>query len=178
MSILDRVLRKAFGASVHGSGQSFANAERYDPYKAFRFKVELAGNHTFSKAGFQKASGLKMDTDVIEYREGGDSLTVSKTPGLTKFEPIVLERGMSDDPDMWSWASSLFDFNSVDQSNSPKFRANMKISLMDREGNIVKVWEVPNCWVSSYETGEFDAMGNNVFIEKITVQHEGFYRSK
>lgn len=171
-----KVLRTALCATVHGSGQSFADAGRYDPYKAFRFEVEIAGNMVFAKAGFQKVTGLKMDTEVIEYREGGDSLTVSKTPGLTTFEPITLERGMSTDTDMWDWASKIFDYHDVDQVNSPQFRANVTIKLRDRNGDIAKIWEVPNAWVSSYETGDFDAQGNNVMIERITVQHEGWYK--
>ena len=175
MSILNKLFREAMASQ--GSGQSFADAGRYDPYKSFRFEVEIAGNMVFAKAGFQKVSGLSMSTEVIEYREGGDSMTVSKTPGLTSFEPITLERGMSEDGDMWAWASKLYDYKSVSQVNSPKYRANMKIKLKDRDGAIVKIWEVPNCWVSSYATGEFDAQGNAVMIETITIQHEGWYRS-
>jgi phage tail-like protein len=70
----------------------------------------------------------------------------------------------------------LFDFNSVNQKNTG-YRANMKIKLKDRQGNVVKIWEVPNAWVSEYKTGEFDAQSNNILIETITVQHEGWYRS-
>lgn len=176
MKLLRKVLRKALCATHHGSGQSFADAGRYDPYKSFRFDVEIAGNMVFSRAGFQKVTGLKMDTEVIEYREGGDSLTVSKTPGLTTFEPITLERGMSTDADMWDWASKIFDYHQVDQVNSPQFRANVTIKLKDRNGDVVKIWEVPNAWVSSYETGDFDAQANSVMIERITIQHEGWYK--
>jgi phage tail-like protein len=164
-------LRKAY-ANQFGSGQTFADTQRHDPYKAFRFLVEISGNMVFAKAGFQKASGLKMSTEAIEYREGGDSLTVSKTPGLTTFEPITLERGMSEDVDMWEWASKIFSMDEYNQSNN--FRANVKIKLLDREGNVVKTWEVPNCWVSRYETSDFDAQSNNVMIETLELQHEGF----
>jgi|SRR3712207_186297 len=177
------ILRKMFDIAyadgvTHGSGQTFTATGRYDPYKAFRYLVEITGNKNFAKAGFQKVTGLKMTTDVIEYREGGDPLTVSKTPGLTKFDPITMERGMSEDLDMWDWATKLFDFQIVNQSNSPIYRSNVTIKLLDRNGDIVKVWQVPNAWVSEYSTGDFDAKGNNVMIEKIVLQHEGFYLDK
>jgi phage tail-like protein len=173
--MLNKLFREVH-ANMHGSGQTFADAERYDPYKSFKFEVEISGNMVFAKAGFQNVSGLKMNTEVIEYREGGDALTVSKTPGLTSFEPITLSRGMSEDGDMWEWASKLFDYNNP--STRGKHRANMKIKLKDRQGNVVRAWNVPNCWVSEYSTGDFDAMGNNVMIETIVVQHEGFYRDR
>lgn len=167
-----KILREAL-ASGFGSGLKFANTERHDPYKSFRFEVEISGHMVFAKAGFQKVSGLKMETDVIEYREGGDNLTVSKSPGLTKFDPITLERGMSEDTDMWDWASKIF---SIDETSHEqvKYRANVKIKLKGRNGAVVKAWEIPNAWISRYETGEFDAMGNNVMIETIELQHEGF----
>ena len=169
---MNKLLREAL-ARGFGSGLKFANTERYDPYKSFRFEVEISGRMVFARAGFQKVSGLKMETEVIEYREGGDNLTVSKSPGLTKFDPITLERGMSEDTDMWAWASKIFH---IDKSahEQVKYRANVKIKLKDRNGKVVKAWEIPNAWISRYETGEFDAMGNNVMIETIELQHEGF----
>jgi phage tail-like protein len=175
MNILDKLLREAQASS----GLTFADTGRNDPYKSFKFEVTISGNMVFAKAGFQKVSGLKMETDVVEYREGGDNNTVSKTPGLTKFDPITLERGQSEDVDMWNWASKLFSLDGDKNADlDPKFRANMQISLKDRNGTIVRTWTVPNCWVSTYETGEFDAMGNNVMIERIIVQHEGFKKIK
>jgi phage tail-like protein len=157
-------------ASGHGSGQTFANTARYDPYKSYKFLVEISGNRLFAKAGFQKCTGLKATVDVTEYREGGDELTVSKTPGLTKFDPITLTRGMSEDVDMWNWAyESIY---GTDQS--PKYRAHVTIKLQDRDGTIVKTWNVPNAWISEYSTGDFDASGDAVMLENIILQHEGF----
>lgn len=160
-------------ANTFGSGLTFADTERHDPYKSFRFEVEISGRMVFAKAGFQKVSGLKMETEVVEYREGGDNLTVSKSPGLTKFDPITLERGMSEDMDMWNWASKVFS-TSNDDHEMVKYRANVKIKLKGRNGSVVRAWEIPNAWVSRYETGELDAMGNNVMLETIELQHEGF----
>ncbi len=159
-----------------GSGLSFADTERHDPYKSFRFEVEISGNTVFAKAGFQQVSGLQMSTEVIEYREGGDNLTVSKSPGLTKFEPITLQRGMSEDTDMWDWASKMFHID--DTAHNQKYKANVKIKLKSRNGTVVKAWEVPNAWISKYETGEFDAMGNNIMIETLELQNEGWKKIK
>lgn len=167
-----KLIREALARSL-GSGLKFANTERYDPYKSFRFEVEISGHMVFARAGFQKVSGLKMNTEVIEYREGGDNLTVSKSPGLTKFEPITLQRGMSEDTDMWDWASKIFHIDETAHEQT-KYRANVKIKLKGRDGRVVRAWEVPNAWISKYETGEFDAMGNNIMIETIELQHEGW----
>lgn len=176
--MFEQLFREAL-ADTQGSGLRFADTNRHDPYKAFKFEVTISGNMVFAKAGFQKVSGLKMSTEVTEYREGGDNNTLSKIPGLTKFDPITLERGMSEDTDMWDWAMKLFDLDGDSKlPEAPNYRANMEISLKDRNGNIVRKWQVPNCWVSKYETGDFDAMSNNIMIEKIEIVHEGFRKIK
>lgn len=167
--MLSKILREV---SARGSGLKFADTDRHDPYKSFRFEVEISGNMVFARAGFQNVSGLQMSTEVIEYREGGDNLTMSKSPGLTSYEPVTLSRGMSEDTDMWDWASKLFSLDNV--NHQAKYRANVKIKLKDRDGSVVRAWEIPNAWISRYETGEFDAMGNEVMIETIELQHEGF----
>lgn len=155
---------------VHAdTGQTFAKTGRHDPYKKCKFLVEITGNMLFAKAGFQKVSGLKMTTEVTEYREGGDNNSVHKSPGLTKYEPITLERGMSEDLDMWDFAVKALEVE------NPDFKAIITIKLQDtRTGKVVKTWEVSECWVSEYETGDFDAMSSDVMIERIVVQNEGF----
>ena len=55
-----------------------ATGDRVDPYKDFRFLVEIDG---IVQAGFSECSGFGSDVEVVEYREGGDSATVRKLPG-------------------------------------------------------------------------------------------------
>ena len=170
--LLKQLLREV-SAEARGSGLKFSDSRRYDPYKSFMFEVEISGNMVFARAGFQKVGGLKMTTDSVDYREGGDPTTVTKTPGLTKFDPITLERGMSEDLDMWEWACKIFSEDGTTVADT-EARANVTIKLKDRAGAVVKTWIIPDAWVSEYNTGDFDAMGNNVMIEKITIQHQGF----
>lgn len=166
-------LRKVYAS--HGSGQTFTgDSSRYDPYKAYKFLMHVTGNMTFAKAGFQKISGLKMKTEVTEYREGGDDVTKIKTPGLVSFDPITCERGMSDDLDMFKWASKSYRPNDSSSSNDSDCRAQISITLQDRDGTSKKKWDILSGWVSDYETGDFDATSSNVMVEKMTIQHEGW----
>ena len=79
-------------------------AQRFDPYKNFKFRVKWDGRVI---AGVSKVSALKRSTDVVDYREGGNPSTTHKSPGLTKYEPITLERGVSHDPDFEQWANAV-----------------------------------------------------------------------
>jgi phage tail-like protein len=68
------------------------NPKRFDPYKSFKFRVKWDGRYV---AGVSKVSGLRRTTQVIRHREGGDPSTSRKSPGLTEFAPITLERGVT-----------------------------------------------------------------------------------
>jgi phage tail-like protein len=44
------------------------NAQRFDPYKNFKFRVKGDGHYV---AGISKISARKRTTEVVEHREGG-----------------------------------------------------------------------------------------------------------
>lgn len=166
MNIFDKLILNVFA----NSGQTFASTERHDPYKNHNFAVTITGKKTFVKSGFQKISGLKIKTDVIEYRDGDDvSLTPHKSAGLVKSDPITFERGMSEDGDMFNWMAQ----QAQGASNDDGHKVTIKIELKERGRGVVKTWELRECWISDYETGDFDAMGNAAMVEKMVVQHEG-----
>ena len=49
--------------------QFSVNAQRFDPYKNFKFRVKWDGRYV---AGISKVGALKRSTEVVEHREGGD----------------------------------------------------------------------------------------------------------
>lgn len=154
---------------------TFANSARHDPYKEFNFEVVITGALNFGKFGFNKVTGLKAKLDVVEYREGGDNITTHKSAGQVSFDAITLERGMSEDVDMWNWITKAFSATSLAGATvEPAYKGLMTIKLKDRDGSVVKTWDVLECWISDYETGDFNAQGNGVMIERMVVQHEGF----
>lgn len=69
---------------------------RFDPYRKFKFRVRWDGRYV---AGVSKVSALTRTTEVVEFREGGDSNSVRRSPGQSKFAPITLERGVTHDLD-------------------------------------------------------------------------------
>jgi phage tail-like protein len=110
-----------------------APPQRDDPYKAFNFRVEIDG---VALARFSEVSGLESETDVIEYRTGGESNTVRKLPGLTKHADIVLRRGITQDAELWNWRKTVEDGN-VDRRNG-------SIVLLDDDRTEVLRWNFAN----------------------------------
>jgi hypothetical protein len=60
-----------------------------DPLSGFNFLLETGG---LLRAGFSEVTGLNSETDVVDYREGTDDITVRKLSGLKKFGMITLNR--------------------------------------------------------------------------------------
>ena len=59
--------------------QFSVNAQRFDPYKNFKFRVKWDGRYV---AGISKVGALKRTTEAVEHREGGD-------PGVLEFWLLV-----------------------------------------------------------------------------------------
>ena len=142
---------------------------RRDPYRNFRFKVEIDG---FDVAGFSRVSGIRQSTEVVPYREGGDNLATRKLIGQTDFSPIVLERGLSEDVDFYYWAGAVYNImaNVIPEG---LVKHQVTIKLLDKVGKSVKSWMVYNCWPSDFEVTDMDAMSTGVAIERVVLQNEG-----
>src|SRR5664279_4224631 len=85
--------------------QFTVNSQRFDPYKAFKFRVKWDGRYV---AGISKVSPLKRTTDVVKHREGGDPSTSRKSPGHTEFDAISLDRGVTHDTAFEAWAAKVW----------------------------------------------------------------------
>ncbi len=150
------------------------NTSRFDPYKSFRFLVYF-GQSTTPVAAVSKVTALKRTTDVIEYKEGGNSI-ILKGPGRTKYEPITLERGVTYDTDFISWADQI---QQLDQGQPKTSLANLRreitIALLNEQGQIVHGYIVHRCWVSEYQAlPDLDAGANAIALEHIKLENEGW----
>jgi phage tail-like protein len=156
--------------------QFIVNPGRSDPYKNLKFRVKWDGRYV---AGVSKVSALQRTTDAIDYREGSDPSALRKLPGLTEYEPITLERGVTQDTEFEKWARKLSNYGDRPgaEISQKDFRKDIIIDLFDDAGQKVLSYKVYHCWVSEYQAlPDLDANGDVVAIEKITLQNEGWER--
>jgi phage tail-like protein len=147
---------------------------RFDPYKSYRFLVYF-DTSTVPVAGLSKVSGLKRSSDAIEYREGGNAI-IRKGLGRTKYDPITLERGVTHDTDFENWANAAQVLDKGAPSTSLKnLRKEIRIDLLNEEGQPVHRYIVHRCFVSGYQAlPDLDAGSNAVAIEHIKLENEGW----
>lgn len=156
--------------------QFSANAQRFDPYKNFKFRVKWDGKYV---AGVSKVGALKRMTEVVNHREGGDSSSQRHSPGQTKYEPIMLERGITHDKEFEQWANKVWNYGSGlgAEVSLKDFRKDIIIEVMNESGQTAIAYKIYRCWVSEFTAlPELDANANAIAIQSIQLQNEGWER--
>jgi len=156
--------------------QFTVNANRFDPYKNFKFRVKWDGRYV---AGVSKVSALKRSTEMVEHRENGDPSTSRKSPGRTKYEAVTLERGVTHDLEFERWANKVWNFGAgLGQEVSLKdFRKDISIEVYNEAGQKVLAYNLFRCWVSEYQSlPDLDANANAIAIQTLKLETEGWER--
>lgn len=141
--------------------------ERKDPYRSFRFRVEIEG---ITQAGFREVSGFDASLDVVEYREGNQEITPRKLPGLAKYSNITLKWGVTDSMDMYKWIE--------DAIAGTVERKTVTIIAINETGDDVATWQVIEAWPTKYTAADFNATASEVAIETLELAHEGMKRTQ
>jgi phage tail-like protein len=156
--------------------QFTVNAQRFDPYKNFKFRVKWDGKFV---AGVSKVSALKRTTEVVKHREGGDPSSSRKSPGRTEFEAVTLERGVTHDKEFEQWANKVWDFGAGlgSESSLKDFRKDLIIEVYNEAGQLAIAYKVFRAWVSEFQAlPDLDANANAVAIQHLKLENEGWQR--
>ena len=97
------------------------------PYRKFDFEVELVDGPTVG--GFQSISGLTMQMETVEYREGGVNDYVHRLPGQYRHANLILENGIVDERVMFEWTDKLR------RGETPTEEARSNVEILVRSGH-------------------------------------------
>ena len=156
--------------------QFSVNAQRFDPYKNFKFRVKWDGRYV---AGLSKVSALKRTTEVVKHRDGGDPSSSRKSPARTEYEAITLERGVTHDVEFERWANKVWNYGSGlgSETSLKDFRKDIILEVYNEAGQLALAYKIYRCWVSEYQAvPDFDANANAVAIQTIKLENEGWER--
>ncbi|MEO1624803.1 MAG: phage tail protein [Bacteroidota bacterium] len=133
------------------------------PLPKFHFQVDWGG----TKIGFTEVSGLEVETEVIEYRDGASpEYNKIKMPGMQKYSDITFKRGtFKSDNEFYSWWNSV-KLNTIE-------RRDITISLLNENHEPVFVWKVKNAWPSKVTATDLKSDANEAAIETMVLVHEG-----
>lgn len=133
------------------------------PLPKFHFQVDWAG----ARIGFTEITGLGVETEVIEYRDGANpGYAKQKIPGMQKFGNVTMKRGVfASDNEFFLWWNTV-SLNTVQ-------RRDVTVSLLNEKHEPVMVWKIKNAWPAKISSTELKADGNEIAIETIELTHDG-----
>lgn len=160
-------LAAAFTGSTTAGNQG--RGDPHGPYRKHRFLVEIDGLAT---AGFSRVDLPDATVADVEYREGTDPATARKLAGTSEYDPLVLQKGVTDD------SIALFEwFQQAQAGNLEDARRTVAVVLLDTRGEAGPRWEFQRAWPARYEGPDLDAQANDTAIETLEVLHEGMERT-
>jgi len=132
--------------------------------------------------GFTTISGLAINTQAIQYREGGFNTTVHQIPGMTTFNPITFSRGVIYGSDQAiTWMRGMFSAAAGAGLNTGTkgFRVDIAITVNQHPNTNVTtdtpqmVFKVHNAWITGLNYTDLDATNGSILFETMQVVHEG-----
>lgn len=140
-------------------------SERY-PYPAYNFKVSVTNVDTGDtvSGSFAEASGLTVDVQPIEYRDGTDDTTVRKVRGLRKLSNITLKRGITGHVGFWNWVLRGIT-GDVDRQQG-------YIALLNEDALEVMRWNFKQAWPTKYTGPSLNAKNNEIAMETLEIAVE------
>src|SRR5512143_3157377 len=156
--------------------QFTVNAQRFDPYRNFKFRVKWDGRYV---AGVSKVSALKRTTEVVKHRDGGDPSSSRKSPGRTEYEAITLERGVTHDKEFEQWANKVWNYGSGlgSEVSLKDFRKDIIIEVYNEAGQLALAYRVYRCWASEFlALHDLDANANAGAIQHLKLENGGWER--
>jgi phage tail-like protein len=150
---------------------------RVDPYKSFNFRVQW--DHVYI-LGISRVTGLVRTSAIVEQPTPGNLLGPGIWTSATQFQPITLERGLTQDTAFEDWANLVWNYGQANGGSMAlgNFRKDVNIELCNDAGQMVQTYTVYGCWPSEYGAlPDLDACGNVVAIEHLKLENEGWERN-
>ncbi|HVE82805.1 MAG TPA: phage tail protein [Myxococcales bacterium] len=135
---------------------------RLDPYQSFNFLVEVEG---ILVGGFSEVSGLGVETETFDYREGGLNEFVHRFSSGTKYQPLVLKHGITLIDGLWGWHQEIV--------SGTVTRRNGTIYLLNQQHIPVMWWDFTNAFPTRWTGPDLRAGSAQVAIESLELSHQG-----
>lgn len=133
-----------------------------DPLLGFRFLVVIDG---LLVGGFSEVSGLQAEIEIEDVEEGGVNDFSHKLPKQTKFQNLILKRGITESDTLWKWHQDVV--------NGIIRRMSGYIILFDSEGNEKWSWNFVDAFPVKWIGPELNAKNDSIALESLELAHHG-----
>jgi phage tail-like protein len=138
------------------------------PYTQFNFLVDLGSGITDgAEAGFQEVSGIGMEVEIIEYRNGNAKENhVTKLNGLSKYPNVTLKRGLVGSLNLYQWIDQI-------RNGDPGGLRTVVIQLQNEDHTqVVHAWKLLRARIVKHVSGPLNGKGTDVAMEEMVLAYE------
>ena len=141
---------------------------RERPYSQFNYLVDLGTGDTDSaQAGFSEVSGLGVEVNIAEYRNGNEkNNAVRKITGSYKVPDVTLKRGVIGATDLYEWLDQV-------RAGDQEAPRDITIQLLaeDRSGPVV-TWKLSTARPIKYTGPTLNGAGTEIAVEELVLACE------
>lgn len=139
----------------------------YYPPWGFYYKVEFEGQGEPNEARFQNVSGLSVEYDTEEFKEGGENRFTHKLPVRTKYADLVLKRGMLTGSEVVTWFFDAF-------RNRVFTAKNVNVVLMNERSEPLRTWKITHAIPKKWSVSDLNANENSLVVETLELTYQFF----
>ena len=133
------------------------------PYNNFTYQVEVDGTKI---SGFSKITGIGVESDVLEYQEGGLHDVTHKFPDETRYANVKLHRGVTQHDNFIKWITKSV-------TNAKKDVAfDVLVTIKDREDSSKWGWKLLGAQPVRWEGPQLLASSSGLAIELLELSYE------
>lgn len=139
----------------------------YYPPVGFHFSVRFGFSGNDNDTRFQSVSGLSVEYETENVTEGGENRFVHELPVRTKYNTLVLKRGMLVDSEVQKWCLKAFENREFEPTD-------LQVTLLNENSEPLKTWKVARAWPKKWTVSDFNAEENGLVIETLELSYRYF----
>lgn len=155
---------------------SFLYLKAY-PAVGFRFRVTIGEkSEDDGDSRFQSVSGLNVEVETENKKEGGENRFEHALPIRTKHPVLILKRGLIQSKAFRKWVidsiSAITTFASKDPTKRLITPKDITVSLLNPNGEELMVWNVVHAWPKKWTVSDLNAEQSTIVVETIELQYQ------
>jgi len=141
-----------------------------DPQIANRFLLEVDGVEI---GVFQEVSGLTMNVESEQWKEGGQNGYSYQMIGRTTWPNLVFKRGITDGDSLYEWIHQVSG-DGYAAADSKLERKTGAVTVIGYDGSRLRSWNFRDMVPVRWSGPSFSATSNELLEEELEVTHHGF----
>jgi phage tail-like protein len=125
---------------------------------------------------WKECTGLSVQIDVEELREGGQNQFVHKLPGRMRWPNLVFKKGVTNSDALFAWFKSTSGDGFAGNGDKVA-RRNGSVTLYSADGKAVRTWSFIGAFPVRWAGPTLAASARDVAGEELEIAHNGFASS-